>query len=468
MPNGAPAPAENNEQNAQTIAHFRAVTAIDNDQDARAILNFFSWDLDRAVTAFIDNPSILDQLHQPPPPPATANTQLTERPQQPPTAPPPNDTDANNNQINNTNNNNNNNQDNTFVGRLPRWVFAIMSPFRFVWSVLSNMTTKLMQILSGPAFLIDSAPGNTPTRRFISFYESRYGDAHPDFFDGSYASALNAANNQIKFLLVYIHSESHRLTPQFCRSILNDELFISTANASFITWAGSVTQRDAASVHYSLRNPSFPVLAVIAGSQLQQGDASNAGNYGNVLSVRSGNVLANGGAQAAVNWLARVLQRHQNILEGARQVQVSRESDRLLRQQQDEEYQAALEADREREREAQREKEEQEKEEQRLQQIEERRNRKRESLGEEPQKAPGVASIVLRLPNGTRVGRRFLQDDSLEKVFDWAEVNGVDIEVACLVMSYPRKSLRYPEDASTTLQDAGLFPSAMLLLEERS
>ncbi len=52
-------------------------------------------------------------------------------------------------------------------------------------------------------------------------------------------------------------------------------------------------------------------------------------------------------------------------------------------------------------------------------------------------------------------------------MFDWAEVNCVDIEVACLVTSYPRRSFRYPEDAGLSLKEAGLLPSAMLLLEER-
>lgn len=464
MPNGegAPTPSDNddNEQHAQLISHFRAVTAIDTDRDARLILDFFSWDLDRAVTAFIDDPSILDQLHLPDSATTTETTDDTAPEPDPgnPAQPPANDHQINNNNIN---------ADNSFVARLPRWVFAIMSPFRFVWSFLSNMTAKLMHALSGPAFLIDSAPGNTPTRRFISFYESRYGTTHPNFYDGSYSAALNAANNQVKFLLVYLHSESHRLTPGFCQSVMSDEAFISTANASFVTWTGSVTQRDAASVHYSLRNPAFPVLAVIAGAHANSDNAQGPPTHGNVLSIRSGATLANGGGQAAANWLTRVLQRHNGVLEAARQAQVARESDRLLRQQQDEEFQAALEADREREREAQRKKEEEEKEQERLAQIEERRNRKRESLGAEPEKAAGVASVMLRLPNGTRVGRRFMQEDAMEKVFDWAEVNGVDIEVASLVMSYPKKTLRYPEDASMTLQDAGLFPSAMLLLEER-
>lgn len=465
MPNGSssshPQPSD------ETIATFRAFTAVDNDEDARKILDFFSWDLDRAVSAFLDNPSILQQLQQTSAnqnddqqneqqPPTSNDTAVTERRQQP-----------NNNPVE--------------LGTVPRWIFAIMSPFRFVWSFLSNITAKLMHLLSGPAFLIDSAPGNTPTRRFVSFYESQYGTTHPDFYDGSYAAALAASNAELKFMLVYIHSESHRLTPTFCRTILSNEAFISTASASFVTWAGSITQRDGATAHHALRVPALPFLAVIAAAPATaQPSLSSAAaveyallnqhttsNFGTVLSVRAGPTLVSGGPQAATNWLARVMQRHTGILDTVRQQRVERESARLLRQQQDEEFQASLEADRQREREAEEQITKAEEERKRMENLEVRRARKKEALGEEPDKGAGVASVVLRLPDGTRVGRRFMQEEALEKVFDWAEVNGVDIEVACLVTSYPRRSLKYPEDASVTLKDAGLFPSAMLLLEER-
>lgn len=183
--------------------------------------------------------------------------------------------------------------------------------------------------------------------------------------------------------------------------------------------------------------------------------------------MRAGPSALTGGGAATVNWLSRVQQRHAGLLDGIREQRLERESARLLRQEQDEEFAASLEADRRKAREAEQERVREQTEQQRLDDVEVRRERKRQALGEEPEKGPGIASVMVRLPNGCRIGRRFSKDDALEKLFDWAEVNGVDIEVACLVMAYPRKTFLYPEDAGTSIEHAGLFPSCMLLLEER-
>jgi hypothetical protein len=101
--------------------------------------------------------------------------------------------------------------------------------------------------------------------------------------------------------------------------------------------------------------------------------------------------------------------------------------------------------------------------------VAQRRERKRAALGTEPEKAPGVCTVMLRLPAGGRASRRFRGEDAVEAVFDWAEGEcGVDVEVACLVATHPRKVFRYPEDAGMTVSEAGFFPSAALLLEERA
>lgn len=455
------------EERSNTIATFRAVTAINDDNEARRILESCSWDLDQAVTLFLDNPSVAQastssqnssqQHEQRSSSDSPRDPNPSSAPQQIRPAQMPQSTRTEQEQVSTTPSSN----------RVPRWMFAVFSPFRFVWSFLSNLTSKLMHLLSGPAYLIDSAPGNTPARRFLSFYESRYGTNHPDFFDGSYMSALAAASSQLKFMLVYIHSESHRLTPSFCRNVLGNDAFISAANESFVTWAGSITQRDAAAAHHALRAPALPFMAIVAAPSQQNSTDLLRAHFGTLLSVRAGPTLVSGGAQSAVSWVARVLQRHSQILETIRAQRVERESARILRQQQDEEFAASLEADRQKEREAEEQRAREESERKRVENFQIRRARKKEALGEEPEKGPGIATVVLRLPDGTRVGRRFEQGDVVEKVFDWAEVNGVDIEVACLVISYPRRTLRYPEDANLTVRDAGLFPSCMLLLEER-
>jgi hypothetical protein len=172
-------------------------------------------------------------------------------------------------------------------------------------------------------------------------------------------------------------------------------------------------------------------------------------------------------AKSTVNWLASVQRENAGLLNQVRSEREQRESARLLRQEQDREFARSLEEDRARERARGEAEERTRAEAARIREREIARERKCASMAAEPDKGPGIASIVLRLPGGERSSRRFDKDAPLEQVFDWAEVNHVDIELACLVSSYPRKSFRYPEDAHLTLLEAGFFPSAMLLLEER-
>ncbi|CAN8076993.1 unnamed protein product [Agarophyton chilense] len=433
-----PEPPE--EQRAEAILTLRAATSVPSDEEALRLLRAHDWDLDRAASAFFDGP---DPPSDPLPTPVSSSRAVTAR------SPSPTATAVAN------------------PSPIPRWLLALFSPFRFVWSFLTRLTNSLLNALGGPARYIEAAPGATPTHRFLNFFNEKYGVHHPSFMTTSYLQALHTAHTQLKFLLVYIHSESHRLTPAFVRHIVSDPTFINTVDESMLSWAGSVTQRDAATVQSALRAPALPFMAIVAAPSRVSSELTRA-NYGTVLSVRAGSSALVGGAGATVAWISRVLERHAPVLNAVRQERVERESARLLREQQDAEYAAALEADRSAERQAAEQLEKEEKEKQRVEELEVRRERKREALGAEPEKGPGIASLVLRLPDGSRVGRRFEKHDAMEKVFDWAEVNRVDIEVACLVVAYPRKNFRYPEDADITIEKAGLFPSSMLLLEERS
>ncbi|KAI0565586.1 Ubiquitin-like protein [Gracilaria domingensis] len=435
-------PSEPSEEHrTQSIATLRAATSVQSDEEALRLLRAHDWDLDRAASAFFDGPETPSA--DPSPAPISSSRAVAVRSSSTTvavTTPPP----------------------------TPRWLLALLSPFRFVWSFLARLTNSLLNALGGPARLIEAAPGETPTHRFLNFFNDKHGTQHPSFMTTTYLQALNTAHSQLKFLLVYIHSESHRLTPAFVRHVISNPTFINSVDETMLSWAGSsVTQRDAAAVQSALRAPALPFLAIVAAPSRVSSEFTRS-NYGNVLSIRAGSSALVGGAEATVAWIARVVERHAPMLHAIRQERVERESARLLREQQDAEYAAALEADRLAERQAADQREKEEKERRRVEELEIRRERKREALGPEPEKGPGIASLVLRLPDGSRVGRRFEKHDALERVFDWAEVNRVDIEVACLVVAYPRKNFRYPEDADITIEKAGLFPSSMLLLEERS
>lgn len=467
----------------EAVATFRALADLPDDETAAAHLAASNWDLQAAVDIFLSGGSTPAQ-----PPPAGAVTPTpaaqplavparsrSRRPPQPP----------------------------------PAWLGPLLAPLRAAWRALHRFAEIFMRLFGGHARAIEAAPGSTHTRRFLAYFDARYcleGAARPAFFDGRYLDALAAAQREVKFLLVYLHSEAHPVTASFVRRVLLDPTFVETVSADFVVWAGSITQPDAAAVQHALRVDSFPFLGIVSAPRgtVRTGQTSlppiSSQNYGLLLSHTSGNHLCrhpetrltpreiadgvatppDSAAAAAITWVELVQRDHNRRLDAIRRERESRDMSRMLRQEQDAEFAASLEADRARERERARAKEEEEKE-AALEQArlaaetekaaarETRQARKREGLPAEPEKAAGVATVVLRLPEGGRASRRFNKSDVLEVVFDWAEgCCGVDVDVACLVASYPRKVFQYPEDASLTLEAAGFFPSAMLLLEERS
>lgn len=54
---------------------------------------------------------------------------------------------------------------------------------------------------------------------FINSYTAKY-NSHPVFYQGTYAQALNDAKNELRFLIVYLHSESATETQNFCRLVM--------------------------------------------------------------------------------------------------------------------------------------------------------------------------------------------------------------------------------------------------------
>ncbi|CAD6224145.1 unnamed protein product [Miscanthus lutarioriparius] len=163
---------------------------------------------------------------------------------------------------------------------------------------------------------------------------------------------------------------------------------------------------------------------------------------------------------------------------------------RLLREQQDDEYLASLQADQEKElkalqeaeqrrleetaaREAALEKQKQEEEERRKKQLEEEELEsnlasKQASLPlEPPPDTEGAVTIVVRMPDGSRQGRRFLKTDKLQFLFDF-----LDIGRTCkpgtyrLVRTYPRRTFTNSE-GGVSFSDLGLTSKQEALFLEQ-
>ncbi|XP_038688011.1 plant UBX domain-containing protein 8-like isoform X2 [Tripterygium wilfordii] len=152
---------------------------------------------------------------------------------------------------------------------------------------------------------------------------------------------------------------------------------------------------------------------------------------------------------------------------------------RLIREQQDDEYLASLQADREKElktmeeaearrlqedvtRKAALEEEKQKEEESRRkleeqQELERLLEAKEASLPQEPSlEDENAITLLVRMPDGSRRGRRFLKSDKLQSLFDFIDIGrGVKPGTYRLVRPYPRRAFSVG-DSALTLNELGL------------
>ncbi|KAL8106719.1 plant UBX domain-containing protein 8-like isoform X2 [Apium graveolens] len=148
-------------------------------------------------------------------------------------------------------------------------------------------------------------------------------------------------------------------------------------------------------------------------------------------------------------------------------------AERLIREQQDDEYFASLQADREKELKAREEAEirrleeqaatefakieERQKEEELQRKLEEHQETERQlalkeaSLPQEPSPDDSNAvNLLVRMPDGSRQGRRFLKSHKLQHLFDFIDVGRVVRPGSYrLVRPYPRRAFSYGESAAT-------------------
>ncbi|CAI9771765.1 unnamed protein product [Fraxinus pennsylvanica] len=141
---------------------------------------------------------------------------------------------------------------------------------------------------------------------------------------------------------------------------------------------------------------------------------------------------------------------------------------RLIREQQDDEYLASLQVDREKELKAQEEAEaalaeEKRKEGELRRKMEEEQEIERElaakeaSLPQEPTSDDeNAVTLLVRMPDGSRRGRRFLKSDKLQYLFDFIDVGrGIKPGSYRLVRPYPRRAFSDGE-RNSTLSELGL------------
>jgi hypothetical protein len=114
--------------------------------------------------------------------------------------------------------------------------------------------------------------------QFISEFRREYGENGPDFQGASYSQVVSNANQQSKFLLVYLHSPLHDDTGKFCRfnslplfstekssrQVLCSERITRILNGNeMLVWGGSVWDPEPYNLSLQLKVSTFPFLALL-------------------------------------------------------------------------------------------------------------------------------------------------------------------------------------------------------------
>eukprot|EP00743_Colponemidia_sp_Colp-15_P003723 GILK01004017.1.p1 GENE.GILK01004017.1~~GILK01004017.1.p1 ORF type:complete len:367 (-),score=43.78 GILK01004017.1:170-1228(-) len=345
------------------------------------------------------------------------------------------------------------------------FVAAVGSGVRLVsraFSIAFNIIGRFLPFsLTAPAL----ESGETMAQKFLAKFESVYGNSHPKFFQGSYTDALAVASQELKFLVIYIHSDYHFDTDEFCRHTMCDPSVVTTLDELFVCWAATIHSSDGFQAGLQFAATRFPFLAVI----------STADRETTVIDLHEGPISAD----ALVTRLTNLLSEHQDMLAAATAQRTALEHDRRLREEQDREYHALLAAEQERARreteeaeQLQRETERVEREERERYLAEQERKRmkelKRSALAAEPaETTTGIARIAFRLPGGAKSQRRFLVDDPIQILYDYVDTLDIKFEGTGeydLLMNMPRMLLT---NKTITLREAGLVPQAMLYVQEK-
>ncbi|KAG9448892.1 hypothetical protein H6P81_008857 [Aristolochia fimbriata] len=335
---------------------------------------------------------------------------------------------------------------------------------------------------------------------FLRSYEEKYGFSHPFFYACRFAQALKIAEEEKKFLFVYLHSPEHPYTPLFCSETLGSELVVQFLDTNFVSWGAISSVGEGLQMTSALRATSFPFCAIVAPvsgdsiAVLQQveGPVSPA----ELVEILQRTTEEQGSAFRSPRGPQdeRVRTQPQTRQHGsAFRTPTATEDERIranrqLRQEQDAAYEAALQIDKESDRlrdlaieeanvnqktAAARTKKDADKpngnvavtKQYSASKVKEATKESRSKGATTTGRNPMVTQIQIRFPDGERKQRTFSCADNIQAVYRYIDsLNKPGIGSYRLISNFPRKVYGF-EQLGMTLKDAGLHPRATLFLE---
>ncbi|XP_041123244.1 FAS-associated factor 2 [Polyodon spathula] len=439
----APNEQELSQEQTEKLLQFQDLTGIDSMDQCRRTLEQHNWNIEAAVQDRLNEQEGVPSVFNPPPSrPLQVNTAdnrvysyIVSRPQP--------------------------------RGLLGWGYYLIMLPFRFTYYTLMDIFRFALRFIRPePRGRVTDPVGDVVS--FIHSFEEKYGRSHPVFYQGTYSQALNDAKRELRFLLVYLHGDDHQDTDEFCRNTLCTEEVVNFVNTRMLFWACSTSRPEGYRVSQALRENTYPFLAMIT---LKDRKMTVVGRLEGVIQ-----------AEDLINQLTFIMEANQTYLVSERMEREERNQTQALRLQQDEAYLASLRADQEKDRKKKEEEEQKRRqeevareivlaEERRQQTLQEEKERRSESLPPEPSPDnPDSVKIVFKLPNDSRVERRFLFTQSLTVIYDFLFSLKETPEKFQIVTNFPRRVLpclpTEERPIPPTLKEAGLSRSEVLFVQD--
>ncbi|XP_058056947.1 FAS-associated factor 2 [Anopheles bellator] len=350
------------------------------------------------------------------------------------------------------------------IGGLIGYMFNYI--VNFWYSALSSLVSTFLGLFRDQESIPADPLGDV--LRFIQTYNEKYPE-HPVFYQGTYSQALNDAKNELRFLLVYLHSEATGEATAFCRGALADPEVTEFVNRRMLFWACDMASHEGKRVAATLSVRTHPTLLIIGMRASKM--------------IIMGRLEGDCSAEELIRRMDTVVADNEVWLNQARQDRLERDLTQTLRQQQDEAYERSLQADQEKQRRKQLEQEEarriqeaieaeRQAEQQRKEDIERLKLELADQVPSEPEAAAqDTISIVFKLPSGLRLERRFHNTDTMTDIYNFIFCHPNAPDCFEITTIYPKRALECVPQAAgegpgPTLLQSGLKNREVLFVAD--
>eukprot|EP01133_Synstelium_polycarpum_P003462 gene3462-3937_t len=268
---------------------------------------------------------------------------------------------------------------------------------------------------------------------FASDFLNNFSMIVPESFSGTYKEAMAHAKRSGKLLLTYLHSPESEQAHSFCWDILQSEEIYEFIKFNYVFWVGMITPEAQAFLFNLIQFESYPIVSVVA----------NFGGTPTILELLQG--ISD--KEEFYNKIVHQITANERELTRIMAEEEEKESQRRIVEEQDQAYEESLKADIEKAKKEEEERQRQEAEIQRVEDVKVERLSRMSLVPPEPPKGPESTQVIFKLPDDSKLERRFNSTDTLQTLSYFLDGSGVDFEHYQIITQYPKKSVGQTQHA---------------------